>query len=87
MTKYRSKYLEVEAFQFTSNSINGSGFFRGFLVRIDLTGYHVVIPTDEGDVRINIDDWIIVGPGGRKSRCRHDLFSERFQEVKGEVIG
>lgn len=86
MARYRKKPVEIEAVQLTWQTWNEvceligefpSGMRRVYLERIGL-----LIPTLEGAMRANQDDWIIRGVNGELYPCKPDIFEKTYEKVE-----
>jgi hypothetical protein len=87
MAKYRKKPVVIEAEQFNLNGaaatdgtlVQTSQMFMEFPVLVDGRGYHLSIPTLEGNHRADPGDWIIMGVKGEKYPCKPDIFAATYE--------
>lgn len=91
--KYRKKPVEIEAFQYDGDLINSEGdyyvpdwaakaheddvFFYGCLVEPS----EMYIKTLEGDMQVNVGDYIIRGIQGELYPCKPDIFEQTYEKV------
>jgi len=90
MAKYRKKPIVIEAEQFnyapedTRTAKYGAktgDMFMEFPVWVDHQGYHLVIPTLEGEHRANVGDWIIRGIKNEVYPCKPDIFAATYESA------
>jgi len=85
--QFRKRPVIIEAEQFivwlqdnpkpTSIKVNGVTY----PVYKDEKGYHLFIPTLEGNMRADNLDWIIKGVNGEFYPCKPDIFEKTYEEV------
>ncbi|HEX6970249.1 MAG TPA: hypothetical protein VF174_15750 [Micromonosporaceae bacterium] len=80
--KFRKKPVEVEAVQWTGANCFEVFAFMGLAHEphddeID----EIVIPTLEGDMTANLDDWIIRGVAGEFYPCKPEIFDATYEAV------
>lgn len=87
MPKFRKKPVVIEAVKFTGN-IPRIEVFMGTAVKClrALTNGHsvvngLIIATLEGDMRADIEDWIIKGVNGEFYPCKPDIFAKTYEPV------
>jgi hypothetical protein len=83
--RYRSKIVEVEAKQLTTDNIKEleewcKGSIKG--VKLPLDQQVIDIRTLEGEMRANMGDFIIQGLKGEFYPCKPDIFHMKYEEVK-----
>jgi len=91
MSKYRKKPVVIEAVQFYGS--NGSecavwcgGHFNANPKPSDPSdvAYEILIPTLEGTMTANLNDWIIKGVKGEFYPCKPDIFAETYEDAENE---
>lgn len=88
MKKFRKKPVVIEATQLINNefrslddiSINDC---KDWKTGTDENGFYVKIPTLEGEMRANNNDWIIKGVNGEYYPCKPDIFEKTYERVEG----
>jgi len=85
--KYRKKPVVIEAEQFvvyTQNEKPVSKMILGVLFPVykDERGFHIVIPTEEGNMRADNLDWIIRGIKDEIYPCKPDIFEKTYEKVE-----
>jgi hypothetical protein len=84
--KYRKKPVVVEAMQLTEETADEVIQFCGGRIKSHpLTG--IVIETLEGDMLVNVDDWVIKGVKGEFYPCKSDIFEATYERVEGKDDG
>lgn len=83
IAKYRKKPVVVAGMQFKRGGrITDVVDFVGFSnVHVDNDGV-IYIKTLEGDMRVDINDWIIKGVKGEFYPCKPDIFEATYDEVE-----
>jgi hypothetical protein len=83
MPKFRKKPVEIEARQFTEESIEEiAGWCGG---RMEGDGHDqpvIIIHTLEGDMTAFVRDWIIEGVQGEFYPCKPDIFDQTYDPVE-----
>ena len=83
--KFRKKPVVIEAIQFTQAMMNGHDPWPNGVEEKHGAGpgfdAHPIIHTLEGDMRVNVNDWIVTGIKGEKYPCRNDIFSSTYEGV------
>jgi hypothetical protein len=88
--KYRTKSVEVEAMQFTTNNENGSPTMDAIVNWINQgrrevgawhNGTDIFVRSHEGEKRATVGDWIIRGAGGDISSCKSAVFEEMYEAM------
>ena len=79
--------IEAEQFVMSENEVTdfASGatvMFIQWPVQHDEKGYFVTIPTLEGDMRADENDWVITGVNGEKYPCKPDIFEKTYEAVE-----
>ncbi|WP_232696121.1 hypothetical protein [Brevibacillus daliensis] len=88
MSKYRKKPVVVDAYQLTLEKCYvNAGLSKPFRVGhrtfyINFRRDYAVIETLEGDMRVEIGDWIITGVMGEKYPCKPDIFAQTYEKVE-----
>lgn len=87
MSQYRKKPVIIEAFKITENFSNTnidtpSWFVDAVINKIAKTNNNcVIITTLEGEMRADINDWIIKGVKGELYPCKPDIFEATYERV------
>lgn len=82
MPWFRKKPIAVEARQVTSpTAAELAEWCGGNLTYLENEVCCIIIPTLEGPMRANINDWIIRGVQGEFYPCRNDIFKETYDQV------
>lgn len=89
MAKYRKKPVEIEAIQYTFYNKKEIDEFVGKQLgeysRNDpnnIYDTYLVIPTLEGNMEANCNDWIIKGVRGEFYPCKPDIFERTYEPVQ-----
>ena len=86
--KFRKKPVEIEAVQWTGSNTNEIVLFAGEACRVLSTDpetgkpISLVIHTLEGDMSVNVNDWIIKGVNGEFYPCKPDIFEKTYEKVE-----
>jgi hypothetical protein len=85
--KFRKKPVVIEAVQFTISPDCVAPLLEftegaGAQLLTDSEGYHMRIPTLEGDMRANPGDWIIKGVNGEFYPCKPDIFEKTYEPAE-----
>ena len=78
--KFRKKPIEVEAFQITREWLDSTERYHWKDGVWPQEGY-VIIQTLEGEMRGDINDWIITGVNGEKYPCKPDIFVKTYDKL------
>lgn len=87
--KFRKKPVVIEAIQFTRKSFNDIVKWidaeRTTMVEWDYDSKidddtYIVIKTLEGNMKVNLTDWVIRGVKGEFYPCRDDIFRMTYEE-------
>ncbi|HBZ6635229.1 hypothetical protein NE172_02045 [Clostridium botulinum] len=81
MMKYRKKPVIIEAVQFTGNNTLEVIEFIG-QQDLSIDSNAVLIPTLEGTMRADINDFIIKGVNGEFYPCKPYIFEKTYEVVK-----
>ena len=90
MAKYRKKPVEVEAFCYDGDfkNFNGEYYVPGWAVEAHRDGVlyfkdqgELYVKTLEGDMRVNVGDYIIQGVKGEIYPCKPDIFEQTYEGV------
>lgn len=85
MAKYRKKPVVIEAFQFLEGHTNTDKGTPIWFVDAVLDGHvkahpdHLTIQTLEGEMRADVNDWIICGLKGEIYPCKPDIFAASYE--------
>ncbi len=78
--KFRKKPVVIEAMQLTKETSWES--LRDFCpLAISQSGHRALIPTLEGQMIADVDDWIIKGIKGEFYPCKPDIFLATYEPV------
>lgn len=77
--KYRKKPIIVEAIQYTDDNLLEVMKFCG--EGKTLFDYYLYIVTLEGNMRVNIGDYVIKGVRGEFYPCKPDIFEETYEAI------
>ena len=86
--KYKKKPVEVEAIQFTENTVQECWYFTGRQkilkesTKKNISNVGIKIKTLEGTMWAKKGDWIIKGVNGEFYPCKDDIFKKTYEEVK-----
>lgn len=91
--RYRKKPVEVEAMQYPGlrefaaakrviDWMNANDVKYAKQVAAGQLDVALVIPTLEGDMRVDPDDWIIKGIKGEFYPCKPDIFEATYEKVE-----
>ncbi len=98
MPKFRSKPVEIEAWQLTREKIEAHLFgdagafpsglaFRGQVHPTERRFMgHFICSSRQGEVTAEIDDWIIAEPGAEgflAYPCKPDVFEQKYEPIDG----
>jgi len=85
--KYRKKPVEIEAIQFNGSNLEEIKSFSGDVIKNQiierrLNGENfIIIPTLEGEMKANKNDYIIKGVKGEFYPCKPDIFELTYEKV------
>jgi len=81
MAKYRKKSIVADAEQFFPHKLE---YLIGvFMVpHPDTKAPVYFIQTLEGDMRLEVGDWVITGVKGEKYICKDDIFKMTYEKVE-----
>lgn len=87
MPKFRKKPVVIDAVQFTEAMAvgltvplpDGVVFSSRSMKLGKLLSHYHYIPTLEGDMRVEIGDWIITGVKGERYPCKPDIFAATYE--------
>lgn len=87
MAKYRKKPVVIEAEQFVVFSQHEKPVSKTILdvlfpVYKDEKGFHIIIPTLEGNMRADNLDWVIRGIKGEIYPCKPEIFEKSYEKVE-----
>ena len=86
MAKFRKKPVEIEAVQLRRDNENEmSAHIKGLNctwgIEKETKEPHIIIPTLEGEMLANENDWIIKGVNGEYYPCKPDIFEKAYDAV------
>lgn len=84
--KYRKKPVVIEAVQYNGNNLGEITAFVGVEMWFNSMHNYPFIKTLEGEMKININDFIIKGIKGEFYPCKPDIFAETYEAIKGEEM-
>lgn len=87
MRKFRKKPVVIEAEQLTIfNIVELEHWCRGSIkgISLSLDERVIDIQTLEGEMRVNMGDWIIKGIKGEFYPCKPDIFEATYEEATNE---
>lgn len=88
--KYRKKPVVIEAFQYDGDLMasNGKYYVPEWAITADNDGTFkfkgqgdLYIATLEGDMLVNVGDYVIRGVNGELYPCKPDIFEKTYEEV------
>lgn len=80
--KYRKKPVIIDAVQFDgTNHDSIADFCSPQVVKVG-GGFTLMIPTMEGEMTANRNDWIIRGVKGEYYPCKPDIFTATYEPVE-----
>ena len=93
---YRKKPVVIEAIQytgtnveevknFTNNNCKVEIYDAGYQARFTFPVAKITIPTLEGEMEANVNDYIIKGVKGEFYPCKPDIFEQTYEEVINET--
>jgi hypothetical protein len=77
--KYRKKPVIIEAIQFTGSNQDNVKRFCSTVKPADFEMTALVIPTLEGDMRVDAGDYVIKGVKGEFYPCKADIFNMTYE--------
>ncbi len=83
MAKYRSKVVEIEAWQWDGKATSSDRpeWMRGPEIRADHNEQILRIATLEGVMTAQAGDWIIRGTEGELYPCKPSVFERKYEPV------
>ena len=81
MAKFRKKPVMIEAIQWTGNNLEEIKDFMGYY---EYAKKNLIIPTLEGKMIAQVNDWIIRGVQGEYYPCKPDIFEKTYEPVVDE---
>ncbi|HYF37203.1 MAG TPA: hypothetical protein VD994_18020 [Prosthecobacter sp.] len=80
--RHKNTVVEAERFRLPHSLSEGVTLtFMGFDIQKDDRGIFLTIPTLEGPMRANLDDWIIKGVQGELYPVKPDIFDATYEPV------
>jgi hypothetical protein len=79
MAKYHSRPVEVDAFRWDGDPVDG---FERIAVGLDELGacrFNLIVPTPRGDAFAVEGDWIVRGPRGDLGLCNDETFRADYE--------
>lgn len=81
--EYRKKTtIKAEQYQGTSEQNKRYNISTYPIGPFDLLSEHAYLPTIEGDMELNIGDWLATGIDGEHWAIADDIFRRTYEEVK-----
>ena len=77
---FRKKPVVVQAIQYIWQNKKEVIDFTNGLAHGNAGFNHLTIPTLEGNMMINVNDWVIKGVKGEFYPCKPDIFEETYDE-------
>lgn len=78
--KYRKRPIVIEAKQITLNNVlEVAEWCNGIVGKFAMT---ISIPTLEGDMIAQMEDWIIKGTRGEFYPCKPNVFADVYEQVE-----
>lgn len=98
MARYRKKPVVIEAYQLDNRNTNQPPHWLHQAIRAGVVDVvtvrgaatHATIKTLEGEMRADLNDWIIQGVKGELYPCKPDIFEATYilvEEPKGPTWG
>lgn len=83
--KFRKKPVVIEAVQWNGKNINEiKEFTKSYLrnkSKFKFLDHYLIINTLEGDMRVDVGDYIIKGVHGEFYPCKPDIFKKTYEPV------
>lgn len=87
MALYRKKPVIIEAIRFDGANVAEIAALLGWdLTDGDSEADTIVIETLEGDMTVNVGDWVIKGVAEEGYPCRADIFELTYEPVEEETL-
>ena len=80
--KFRKKPLVIEAIQYDGLNADAVADFAAPQLIKMLGGFRLGIPTPEGEMVANKNDWVIRGVKGEIYPCKPDIFEATYETEK-----
>lgn len=92
--KFRTKPVEVEAFQYDGDFMNNNGYYvpqwavdalnKGVLYFDEINGVpaELLVETPNGAIHIALDDYIVLGEDGVPYPCKPIMFEKIFERTE-----
>jgi hypothetical protein len=85
--KYRKKPVVIEAERYGGTIEQVTALQEKYGLKLIKATHakgsgHYVIETLEGDMRVNLGDWIITGIKGERYPCKPDIFAATYEPVE-----
>ena len=91
MPKYRKKPVVVEAFQMTRENREDKSLWPewlndawGMIVSLTNNPPHLTIATLEGNMEVDLNDWIIKDIENELHPCKPQIFEKTYEKVESE---
>lgn len=86
MAKYRKKPVVIEAVQWNGYNLNECcDFCPAIIGETFRANGNLTIPTLEGKMTANTNDYIIKGVNGEFYPCKPDIFAKTYEKVEVEA--
>ena len=80
--RFRKKPVIVEAVQFTLAMLDREAAWPEGVCPDTFRQNRPYIPTLEGDMLVEVGDWIITGVNGERYPCKPDVFEKTYEPVE-----
>ena len=91
--KYRKKPVVIEAFKYEGDFIDRYGkrivpdwafqsFLEGILFYGEEQSWELYVKTLEGNMHVNLDDYVIKGVKGEIYSCKPDIFEMTYEKLE-----
>lgn len=82
MKAYRKKPVVILAEAWIGTTEQYNRFVREGVIKNEIPeDGSCIIPTLEGDMKCNLNDWIIQGVNGEHYSCKETIFEKTYEEV------
>lgn len=85
MRDFRKKPVVIQAEAWMGTTEQHKRLFEDGIIKHEITkDGSCIIPTLEGDMKCNLNDWIIKGVNGEHYPCKPDIFEKTYDVVTGD---
>lgn len=82
MKHYRKKPVVIQAEAWMGTTEQFNRFVKEGIIKDEIIeDGSCIIPTLEGDMKCNLNDWIIQGVNGEYYSCKETIFKKTYEEV------